>query len=305
MPSKNRTWMILFVAALLTCSISTQAQQVQIGPLSYGVTSFDVPGAVSSSSSPEAPRISNLGLIVGFYTDSYNHTLGFYKPLEGAVVNGLKDPNDTGGFTRTTGVNDEGIIVGGYFSSAFHGFTLQDGIYQTVDVKGATQPLINAINDLGDYVGQATNPTTNQSEAFLVCDKNVTFITYLGENTYGQDVNNFGEMVGVSVDSTGNAHSFFRPREGSILLPIAFPGAVSTLVVSINDESFVVGSYKDSQGNTHGFLSNVYCQSYFSFDVPNATQTFPGGLNDLGIITGHYLMADGSSHAFIAKPNPH
>jgi len=302
MPRKSRTWMALLVAALLTCSISTHAQQVQIGPLRYRVTSFDVPGAVSSSSSPEAPRISNLGLIVGFYTDSSGHTLGFYKPLEGAVVNGLKDPNDTGGFTRTAGVNDEGTIVGGYLGTDFHGFTLQDGTYKTLDVPGATETLINSINDLGDYAGQATNPNTHQSEAFLVCDRKVAFITYLGENTYGEDVNNFGEMVGVSLDATGNAHSFFRSKEGSIQ-SIAFPGAISTLVVSINDESVVVGSYKDQQGNTHGFLASVYCQSYVSFDVPHAAQTFPGGLNDLGFITGHYVAADGSSHCFILKPD--
>ena len=303
----NKIAAIIFLAAaVVTCSMSTYAQQVKIGPVSYQVTSFDVPGAVSSSSSPEAPRISNLGLIVGFYTDSSGHTLGFYKPLGRAVVYGLKDPNDAGGFTRTAGVNDEGIIVGGYFGSdeLFHGFTLQDGTYRTVDVQGATQgALINAINDLGDYVGQATNPNnTSQSEAFLVCDGHVMFITYLGESTFGQDVNNFGEMVGVSVDSSGNAHSFFVSKEGSIQ-PIVFPGAVSTLVVSINDESFVVGSYKDQKGNTHGFLANVYCQSYFSFDVPYAATTFPGGLNDLGVVTGHYVTADGSSHCFILEPD--
>jgi uncharacterized membrane protein len=288
------------LAGVLLLTASAFAQQLQIGGRNYRVISFDVPGAVTV----QAPRISNTGQIAGFYTDSSNHTLGYYKFLTGPVVNGLKDPNDTGNFTRAAAVNDEGVIAGGYFGpSSFHGFSLKNGQYTTIDVPGATNALINGLNNIGMYSGQATNPSTSLSEAFLVAFGNVTFVTYLNQSTFGQNVNNLGIMIGNSFDSQGNASSFARLWSGA-LQPIAFPNAVSTSAVSINDLGEIVGSYKDTGGHTHGFLFDPLHQHYYSFDLPlpGVVQTLPGGLNDFGVITGHYVTAAGAQHGFILEP---
>jgi len=291
-----------FAFMLAACAPSLFAQEVRIGFLNYRMTSFDVPGAVASPISPSAPRISDLGLIVGYYTDSSNHQFGWHRPPQGPVVSGEKEPNDNFGFTRFSGVNDHGEIVGGYFnlSNGYNGFTLTLGTYATYDVPGVTQTTLSGINNSGDLVGQAVNISTGLSEAFLVIKGKVTFVTYLNENTFGQGMNNFGAMVGTAIDAQNNAHSFYRATNGA-MEPITFPNAVSTTAVSINDFGEVCGQYTDTKGISHGFLHLVRTSIYESFDIPGAKQTYAGGLNDFGSITGHYILPNGTAHAYLLQ----
>src|SRR6476620_1833632 len=69
---------------------------------------------------------------------------------------------------------------------------------------------------------------------------------------------------------------------------IQYPGAILTLVNSINNANVVVGSYFDSADVVHGF---VYRQGKFSaVNFPSASATEVLGINDLGDIVGVYQL---------------
>jgi hypothetical protein len=61
-----------------------------------------------------------------------------------------------------------------------------------------------------------------------------------------------GDIVGVTIDSSGNDHGFLL-SDGSFTA-IDVPGAGSTDANDINPRGDIVGDYFDSTGNEHGFL---------------------------------------------------
>ena len=71
-------------------------------------------------------------------------------------------------------------------------------------------------------------------------------------DTILEDVNNFGDAVGFC-KGCGGKNGFLYG--GGTFSKIAFPGAVATEAVGINDEGDIVGLYQDSVGNLHGFLA--------------------------------------------------
>ena len=65
--------------------------------------------------------------------------------------------------------------------------------------------------------------------------------------------NRRGEIVGDSIDSSGNFHGFLL-RHGDFTT-IDIPGATETDANAINSRGeVIVGDFTDSGGNTHGYL---------------------------------------------------
>ena len=93
-------------------------------------TSFDPPGAVSSTASTVNPS----GAVVGAYTDSGGVTHG-YLLYHGTFAT-IDFPGAT--FTFAGGNNPEGDIIGTYSDSAnvFHSFLLSNGVFTSFDPPG-------------------------------------------------------------------------------------------------------------------------------------------------------------------------
>jgi hypothetical protein len=110
-------------------------------------TSFDPPGAVSSTASTVNPS----GAVVGAYTDSGGVTHGYLR------YHGTFTTNDFPGsiFTFDGGNNPEGDIVGLYTdtSSVSHSFLLSHGVYTSFDPPGAIFSDAAGINPGGVIVG--------------------------------------------------------------------------------------------------------------------------------------------------------
>jgi uncharacterized membrane protein len=124
--------------------------------------------------------------------------------------------------------------------------------------------------------------------------------------TVAMDINNHGKIVGYYKDSTGYVFGFLR--DGSVVVPFAYPGSEYTYAMGINDVDWIVGHYYDASLFSWGnFLHNgsdfvpVYppCGEGFSYvnDINN-TYWMVGncGNGDVGFVQS------GENHALFSFP---
>ena len=96
--------------------------------------------------------INNAGQIVGsYFPQPAPAPTGFV--LVDRHVTELVPPGVLG--SAAIGINDADVIVGTYITADLHGHGLlySDGAYQTIDVPGAINTWLNAINNRGEIVG--------------------------------------------------------------------------------------------------------------------------------------------------------
>ena len=123
-------------------------------------TSFDPPGAVSSTASTVNPS----GAVVGAYLDSGGVTHGYLR------YHGMFTTIDFPGaiFTFAGGNNPKGDIVGAYTdtSNVTHSFLLSNGVFTSFDPPGAVLSDASGINPRGIIVGIYLD-TANLEHGFI------------------------------------------------------------------------------------------------------------------------------------------
>jgi len=110
-------------------------------------TSFDPPGAVSSTASTVNPS----GTVVGAYADSAGVTHGYQ--LNHGTFTTIDFPGAI--FTFAGGNNPEGDVIGAYTDTAnvTHSFLLSNGVFTSFDPPGAAFSDASGINPGGVIVG--------------------------------------------------------------------------------------------------------------------------------------------------------
>jgi len=170
-----------------------------------------------------------------------------------------------------------------------------------------------ANNDLGQVVGSSGNCSTNPSaHALLWQDGKVINLGSLGGvmNNEPQDINNLGEVVGLS-DLAGDttAHAFlWRNGEMSDLGTLAGDVSdVESVADGINNHGQVVGcSCGGPNGNCGAFLWQNGTMTDLNALIPADSPLYllvPFGINDSGAIVGYaYQASTGDYPAFLAVP---
>jgi hypothetical protein len=178
-------------------------------------------------------------------------------------------------------------------------------VITTFDYPGtviATQP--QKINDAGDIVGIYVDSLgvdrgfvrfSNGTFSAPIVDPNDT-----GNLTEGRGINNSGTVCG---DYTGdnNRHSFFL--SGGTFTEYDVPGAVQTILLSINDAGNFTGGFDpDGSGIIQGFVSVGGTLTSFSF--PGALSTFAYELNNSNqLVVGYYIDSSGILHGYYRDAN--
>lgn len=260
------------------------------------VTTFDYPGT-GNSTTPFG--INALGDVTGDYLDSAGVRRGFIRFHDGSFSPPIVDPNDDSNLTRGRGINDLGVVVGDYFgNNAYHGFILENGTFTDYNISEDVSTDLFGINNAGDLSG-GFGSAIQRNEGFIDIQGVVTAFAVPGNTaTYALGINNSDSVVGEG-DSNFVAHGFLR-RNGRLLYPIDFPGSISTILNSINDNGWMVGSYNDSAGVTHGFVM-IPPNTFVSFDYPGAAGTSLNGINRKGLISARYADDQGLRHGFLAQ----
>jgi probable HAF family extracellular repeat protein len=148
---------------------------------------------------------------------------------------------------------------------------------------------------LGQIVGGLSDSNGDTIGLLDTRGRITTYAVPGASNTAGYGINDFGQIVGNYLDSTG-FHPFLDRR--GVLTNIEVPGEIS-LVSGINNLGQITGQFCDSAG-CHGFLDTR--GSFTTIDVPGASFTDAQGINDLGQIVGFFGDSTGLESAFLATP---
>lgn len=260
------------------------------------ITTFDYPGT-GNLTRPQ--KINDMGDIAGEFVDSSGVTRGFVRFRNGTFSAPIVEPNQDV-LTDARAINNSRLVAGYYFSlNVSHGFFLSGNTYTEFDAPGAVNTYVNALNNAGDFAGNADLTTGNQ--AYLSVGGNVTFFTVPGAVTlsvYG--LNNLNQCVGAYFDGNSVYHGFSRDATGTLTNPIDPAGSTQTFIFGNNDRGFMVGRFVDGTGMTHGlFLASP--TRFISYDYPGATFTSLNGINRQGLICGRYLDSSGIEHGILAR----
>src|SRR5947209_565384 len=175
------------------------------GMAQAGVTTIDVPGAVST-----AANGNSANTIVGEFDDADGNTHGFVLTHKGLTQ--IDVPGAW--FTTCHGVNASGDIVGIYRDDPAnplhrHGFILSKGVFTTLDGPGSVRTSAFFINAKGQVVGTYRD-ATNTGHGFVWTKGICTTLDVPGAFlTSATGINDTGEVVGVYIDDEDfNTHGF-------------------------------------------------------------------------------------------------
>jgi len=163
-------------------------------------------------------------------------------------------------------INNAGQIVGFYYTDLFwnpydvHGFLLNADDFSTlspddvtpITIAGASQIFPWGINDAGKITGHFND--TNGTHGFLLEGEQLTQLNIPGaDRTRPSAINNKDSIIGVfTLPETGrNSYSFIW--NNGQFQELAFPNALSTRVLDMNDAGVIVGRYQDADGKFYGF----------------------------------------------------
>jgi hypothetical protein len=137
---------------------------------------------------------------------------------------------------------------------------------------------VNSIDNAGEFVGLAVDPTTGFAASYLYSGGVYTQINVPGAipGTTSALISLSGQLFGSFSDASGQTHGFIQTTTG--FQQIDIPGAQSTFVAGLNSQGQAVG------GGDTGY--NVYQNGNFTPLPPSPPQFTASGINDSGDIVG-------------------
>ncbi|RPJ59759.1 MAG: hypothetical protein EHM23_12955 [Acidobacteria bacterium] len=255
-------------------------------------TSIDIPGAEFVGVTAN----NNRGQIVGAFLDEAGWH-GFL--LQNGDVTEINIPGMVD--IRIQDINNSGVMIGTMMdvsNSSIVAFVLKGQTWTTL--PSPLEPL--GINDKGEIVGDYYGDD-GRIHGFLFDQGEVTTIDVPGaENTWIEDINNRGDMVGA------HGYSIFPPHSGFVLSHGVFntidhPSGFSTSMRGINNRGKTVGVFAFDAG----WKSFVFYRGQFSHTLvfPDTTGegvgTLTESINDRGQIAGTYQDASGNARGFLLE----
>ena len=122
-----------------------------------------------------------------------------------------------------------------------------------------------------------------------------------GNSTIPQKINDTGDIVGSSVDSSGEELGFVRFRNGNFSAPIVDPNDTCnyTRGTGINNSRLIGGEYQNgSDCLYHGYF--LMGGHFREFDVPDSVSTELYGINNVGDFCGNFTDATGLTQGFVS-----
>jgi len=168
--------------------------------------------------------------------------------------------------TDVAGINDQGVIVGGYRTANGSGaFVLDQDVYSTVTIPGSTNTVVYDINSSGVMVGSYFAEGTGY-HGFMRDGGTVTTIDVPGAiATSVNGINDEGTVVGLYLvpDGEDGVEHGFLYQDGQFLT-VDYPGSPSGTLLDINNAGTALGGY-----------STPTPPAYFLYTAAGAYSTVP------------------------------
>jgi hypothetical protein len=293
---------VLWVGGVISSLYLAGPPAAQAGD--YTFVTIDVPGAFGT----DVYGVNNNGLVSGLSFNSSFQSTGFL--YNQGTLSQYTAPLPGGGSAIDTEfyqVNNAGQVAVSYYGAdnIYHAAT-----YNSVtatwtylpDIAGTAENLAGGINNHGLVVGDTfANSGGSQYTSFSAPGADPS-LTPGGTATYS--VNDAGQIVGYSIDSTGIYHGFVKT--GSSFTTLDYPGAAQyggTSANGINNEGVVTGYYySDSSSDLSGFIWNN--GTFTTLNFPGAVSTGITSINDQGDLGGFYVDSNGNFNGFVAYAVP-
>jgi probable HAF family extracellular repeat protein len=295
---------ILLTISLSACAVVAAERQASF-------TSFDYPGATSTSPN----GINADGSVVGNYVDSAGKQHGFL--LSGGSFTSIDYPGSM--LTGATAINDQGDIVGNHVDvpgqpgGGVHGYLLQQGAFTAVDYPGHLNTVLQGITNGGQILGCYRDNDTGSQHAMILSDGQFSELSTPASTNYG-GLPDGSVTIGQYTDMiTGATHSFIT--SAGAFASFDYPFSIATQVISMSPSGEITGIYMDTAKVYHGFVLNLAdlaarfgadpkasLAGSFHFDsleYPGAVVTIARGINCHGDIVGSYFDAAGKNHGFL------
>ncbi len=301
MKSNNIGQLSLTVTAVclvgFTTSLSANAATL------YNVLDVGIAGRTAS-----ATGINDLGQVIGII--QLPSGIESFRTSPNSPFNPATDIIPSRSSTGVpTGINNSGQVVGSVFSAGY--ITPPNG--STLVVRGLFDSP-RAINDLGQVTGQDSviDPNTSSSvfRAVVIATSGsggplVDLGTLGGRTSFGNGINNLGQVVGASATANGETHAFRTAANSAINAAtddLGTLGGSSSNARDINDLGQVVGSSTTASGQLHAFLTAA--NSAINPDTDDlgtlgGNFSIAYSLNESGLVVGDSELADGSDRAFL------
>jgi len=256
-----------------------------------------------------SPCLIGLGLVLLLASTLVRATAPSYVYQDLGVLS--TESSDATAYSYATGINDAGTIVGTTKSAATSydtAFIYSNGTMTDLGAQLAGNQFqysnAYAINTSGDIVGDLYQSSASTTQAFLYASGHLTNLgalsAHAGSVAYG--LNNSDQVVGSSLDGSGNTHAIVYT--GGTMHDLGFleTGANAfSNALGINNSGVAVG---DSEKNTtvfggdipHGFYTTSYTTNTGLYDMGFETVTsnisinyykeIAYGIDDSGTIVG-------------------
>jgi probable HAF family extracellular repeat protein len=221
-------------------------------------------------------------------------TLGFTQaPQAPLTISSL------GPIGKVRGINRGRLIVGYTVGDdRVHGFTLENGTVEEIEVPDSIQTLLYGVENNGRLVGAYFRNDHSGAHGLLYFHGAVTTLDVPGAtSTIAHGINDPQQIVGEFRDKNGQVHGFFYDR-GSFST-IDAPGAVRTILEGLNNPGDMVGHFTGADGHEHGFMQDSKgVNRTIDVPFPGVTDTFLYGINSSAVIVGAYIDGTGT-HGFL------
>ena len=203
--------------------------------------------------------------------------------------------------TYPKAINRHGWIAGTVvYNAAMHGFLRpRNGTFIAVDVPGASQTSIFAINAYGEAVGEFLAPGCSACGFLRDASGNYTQLAVPGASTDALGINGSEVVVGTAKDVVGYHGFLWSAQNGYTVFDVPGTTPGGTLPVAINGTGTVIGYYFAAKGYPQGFVRSRGGRFTKFGAMAGGPITVPTAINASGQITGWTTDATGNTLGFL------
>jgi len=203
--------------------------------------------------------------------------------------------------TYPEAINRHGWIAGIVdYGGTMHGFLRRrNGTFIAVDVPGASQTTVWAINAYDEAVGDFLAPGCNSCGFLRDASGSITQLAIPGASTGALGINGSEVVVGTAKDTVGYHGFLWSAQNGFTVFDVPGTKPGGTLPVAINGTGTVIGYYFAAKGYPQGFVRSRGGRFTKFGAMAGGPITVPTAINATGQITGWTTDATGDTLGFL------